>query len=179
MRSGVELLQAARSMSEAEVALTFGHAGPSSAQGIERAALVAALLSSFTPADAPLIRQLTRAEITAVNSADAGCGDVLLACCWLLFRLGYVEDSELVWRAKEINFDSHSYIDSVFLIPQGAQATAEFARSQGLSDLVTWVEGDWLRDPEEHVREWRTGSFFATVPPAEAPAAELAAWLRQ
>lgn len=109
---------------------------------MERPALVTALLSTFIAADAPLIRELTRQEITAVHDADSGCGDVLLVCCWLLFMLGHVEDTALVWQAKNVNFDTHCYIDSVFLVPHGAAVTAEFARRQGLTDLVHWVDGE-------------------------------------
>jgi hypothetical protein len=46
--SGVELLLRVRVMPDADVALVLGHGGPSDADEVERAALVAALLSSFT-----------------------------------------------------------------------------------------------------------------------------------
>jgi hypothetical protein len=84
-----------------------------------------------------------------------------------------------VWRAKNVNFDAHCYIDSVFLIPQGAAVTAEFARSRDLMDLVDWVEGEWIGDPETGAREWRSESFFARVPPATAAVEDLARWMRQ
>lgn len=127
--------------------------------------------------DAPLIRELTQHETTAVGDADSGCGDALLACCWLLFMIGDVEDSAFVWRAKNLNFDCHSYIDSVFLVPQGVIATAKFARSHGLPDLANWVEGGGLSDSEEDARGWRSGSFFAKVPSADTSVEELASWL--
>jgi hypothetical protein len=177
--SGAELLVRARVMSDADVALVFGHGGSRDADEVERAALVAALLSSFTAADAPLIRELTRQEIAAVRDADSGCGDVLLACCWLLFMLGHVEDTALVWQAKNVNFDTHCYIDSVFLVPQGAAVTAEFARFQGLTDLVDWVEGEWTSDTKNAAQEWRSGSSFAQVPSSEASVEELATWMQQ
>ncbi|MEO8830526.1 hypothetical protein [Lapillicoccus sp.] len=179
MTSGSESLLAARQMSAVDVATTLGEVGSRGTDGVERAALTAALLSSFTPADASLIRELTRREIVAVRDADSGCGDVLLACCWLLFMLGHLEDAALVWSAKTVNFDAHCYIDSVFLIPQGAEATAEFARSEGLSDLVDWVGGEWMRDTKDAGQMWRSGSFFAPVPPASASVAELSTWIRQ
>src|SRR5215471_1570862 len=143
-------------MPDADVALVFGHFGSSDADEVERPALVAALLSSFTAADAPLIRELTRQEIAAVRDAGSGCGDVLMACCWLLFMLGHVEDTALVWQAKNVNFDAYCYIDSVFLVPQGAAVTAEFARFRGLTDLVDWVEGEWMADTSA-AQEWRSG----------------------
>jgi hypothetical protein len=146
---------------------------------VERPALVTALFSSFTAADTPLIRELTRQEIAAVRDADSGCGDVLLACCWLLFMLGHVEDTTLIWQAKNVNFDTHCYIDSVFLVPQGAAVTAEFARFQGLTDLVDWVEGEWMSDTKDSAQEWRSESFFAQVPSPAASVEELATWMRQ
>lgn len=121
---------------------------------------MAALLSGHTEADAPLVRALTRQEIDGVRRVGDGCGDVLLACCWLLFMMGDVADSALVWEAKELNFDTHSYIDSVFLIPRGVRATAEFAQAQGLDGLAAWMDNDWIGDPEEGAARWREASFF-------------------
>ena len=114
-----------------------------------------------------------------MRDADNGCGDTLLACCWLLFMLGRVEDTALVWRAKEVNFDAHCYIDSVFLVPQGVATTAAFAREEGLHDLLDWVTGPWLADPEEGAAGWREGSFFTSRPAATAPVEELAAWIQR
>src|SRR5262249_58384133 len=148
-------------MSDADVALVFGHSGSNGAAEVERAALVAALLTSFTAADTTLIRELTRHEIAAVRDADSGCGDVLLACCWLLFMLGHIEDTALVWQAKNVNFDAHCYIDSIFLVPQGPAVTAEFARSQRLTDLADWVESGWRADSKTAAQERRCGAFFA------------------
>jgi hypothetical protein len=166
-------------MSDADVALVFGHGGSSDADEVERAALVAALLSSFTAADAPLVRELTRQEIAAVRDADSGCGDALLACCWLLFMLGHTEDTTLVWQAKNVNFDAYCYMDSAFLVPQGAAVTAESARFQGLTDLADWVEDEWASDTENAAREWRSGWFFAPVPSPAASVEELSAWMRK
>lgn len=174
------MLQAARGMSKAELAgAFFADGGPRNINNRDRAALVATLISSFTPEDRPLVRHLTSLEIKAVRDADEGCGDTLLACCWLLFMLGEVVDAALVWEAKNVNFDTHCYVDSVFLIPRGVAATADFARSRGLADLAGWVEGAWIGDTEEAARQWRTGSFFAKVPSAAVTTEELVTWMLQ
>lgn len=144
-----------------------------------RAALVAALLSHCSPGDAALVRALTRAEIDHVSARRGGCGDVLLASCWLLFVLGDPADSGLVWAAKSIDFDTHSYIDSALLVTQGIEATAAWARAHDQEQLATHVEGPWTEDVDEAIADWRTSVFFARVPPASAPAKELAAWIRQ
>jgi hypothetical protein len=166
-------------MSDADVALVFGHGGSSDADEMERAALVAALLSSFTAAGAPLVRELTRQDIAAVRDADAGCGDVLLACCWLLFMLGHTKDTALVWQAKNVNFDAYCYTGPAFLVPQGAAVTAGFARFQGLTDLANWGEDDRASGTGNAARERRSGWFFAQVPSPAASVEELPAWMRQ
>lgn len=176
MTTGMELLASARDMTDAQVTASFGHGAPD-ADEVLRPALVATLVSSYSAEDAPLIRALTRHQISLVG--ESGCGDVLLAACWLLFMLGHVEDAALVWEAKNLNFDAHCYIDSVFLIPQGVAATLAYARREDLLDLAAWVEGPWLCDPEEVAAGWRSGSFFAQAPPSTTSVAELAAWIAE
>lgn len=174
MATGVDLLAVARSARPEEVVEFFGAGEGEGAH----AAVVAALLSGYTDADAVLVRALTRLEMDRVAQADDGCGDVLLGCCWLLCMLGDVADSELIWRAKNLNFDAHCYIDSVFLVPQGVDATLEFAKARGLDDLAAWVGDGWLTEPEEELAAWRAGSFFRQAPPPTASVEELAAWIR-
>ena len=145
----------------------------------QRAALLACLLSSYETNDLPLIRAAVRAEMDLVQAAGDGCGDVLLAGCWLLFMLGDVRDSELIWEAKNLNFDTHCYIDSLFLVPDRVSTTGSYARGKGLTDLAAYVEGQWIGDVLLGIEAWRTGSFFTKAPLPDSPIAELAAWLRQ
>ena len=168
MPTGALLLAAARAVTPDQLRVL---AGPDDA----RAALVAALLTSRRPDDAPLLRELTRLEIDSVDAAGDGCGDVLLACCWMLLLVGDLADVELIWQAKNLNFDTYSYIDSVFLIPGGVQMTAEFARAHGLAD---YVEQGWLTDPDELAEQWRNSAFFAGAPAATASVEELARYIR-
>lgn len=178
MTTGALLLASARAKRPEELDELIGPAAAPAGDDV-RAALVASLLSGYRHSDAPLIRALTRHEIESVRDAGDGCGDVLLGCCWLLFMLADVADSALVWEAKELNFDAYCYIDSVFLVPRGIEATAAFARTNGLADLADYVEQDWLGDPEEGAERWRSSSFFAQVPAATASVAELARWIRE
>lgn len=139
--------------------------------------MVAALISSFTPEDADLVVALTDEE-RAHREADQTSGaEVLLACCWLLFMIGRVEDTVVTWRAKNIDFDTYCYIDSVFLIPCGVEATVQFARRHGHTDLAEWVDTPGMCDSAEQVEGWREGSYFRQVPSADSPAEELAAWM--
>ncbi len=171
MTTGRELLDAARAARKREA--------PGLDDLTQRAALLACLLSSYETNDLPLIRAAVRAEMELVLAEGDGCGDVLLAGCWLLFMLGDVRDSALVWEAKNLNFDTYCYIDSVFLIPNGVSATGSYARGEGLDDLADYVEGQWIGDVTLEIEAWRTGSFFAKAPLPDVPVADLAAWLRQ
>ena len=179
MTTGGDLLREVRAAPDADLAGTLRPGLSGLPAEVERAALVAALLTSSSPTDVPLIRELTRQEIAWVEANDAGCGDVLLACCWMLFMGGDVDDAALVWRAKNVNFDAHCYIDSALLVPHGVAATAEFARSRGLTDLAEWVDGMLASELQSTAEAWRSGEFFRGAPSATASLEELAAWMRQ
>lgn len=175
MTTGADLLREVRAAPEADLAETLRGGLSDLPNEVERAALVASLLTSPSSADAPLIRELTRQEIAWVEAEDSGCGDVLLACCWMLFMGGDVDDSALVWRAKNVNFDTHCYIDSTFLVPQGVAATAEFSRSRGLTDLAEWADGMSVSELQPTAEAWRSGEFFRGAPRVPAALEELAA----
>lgn len=164
MTTGIELLALAR-VQGGELAGTFGQ-GPEG--DAARAAVVGALLTVRSDADAPVLRELTRLEIDSVRRTDDGCGDTLLACCWMLFLLGDVADSALIWEAKNLNFDTHCAVDSVFLVPRGIDATVEFATTHGLDDLASWA-GNSIGDVEEHVTAWREAPYFDSVPQRPRP----------
>ena len=175
--TGAQLLTRARAMSPAELDAIFGSGATTTADTVERPAAVAALITEHEASDLELIRHLTRCEMAAITLSD-GCGDVLLACCWLLFLHGRVEDSALIWAAKQLSFDTACNIDSVFLVPGGIPATAGFARSEGHQDLLVWVDSEWLSDPADVADEWRAGFYFRECPPATAPISKLAQWLQ-
>lgn|GEM_PF-3571657 len=179
MTTGADLLRELRAVPVTDLAETLRR-GLSDLPGeVERAALVASLLTTASPSDAPLIRELTRQETAWVEAEDSGCDDVLLACCWMLFMGGDVADAPLVWRAKTVNFDTHCSIDSVFLVPQGVAATAASARSRGLAELAEWVDRLSVDEVRSTAEAWRSGGSFDGAPPATASAEELAAWMRQ
>lgn len=178
MTSGLKLLERARPLDSDELRALAGPGGTSVSDSLTRPALVTALLSAFTEADRSLVADLTRFEIEVVRqNPSRGCGDVLLACCWMLFRIGRVEDTALIWEVKELNFDTFAYIDSVFLVPAGVEATATFARRNGLKELADYVGQDWLHDPVDGVASWRAGEFFSARPSPNQPVEVLAAWI--
>jgi hypothetical protein len=134
--SGMELLERARSLDAVGLRALAGPNATPESDSLTRPALVAALLSSFRPADRALVRYLTQFEIERARAEQVGgAGDVLMACRSLLLMIGQVEDSQLVWEAKELNFDTFCYIDSVFLIPEGIEAAVAFAAATGSGTL--------------------------------------------
>lgn len=177
--TGADLLRELRAVPEGALPQTLRNGSSVSPPEVGRAALVACLLTSSSPADAPLVRELTRQEIAWVEAGDSGCGDVLLACCWLLFMGGDLDDAALVWAAKNVNFDAYCYIDSSLLVPQGPAATALRARSRGLSDLADHVDGLAVSELQQMADAWRSGDYFSGAPSTTAAVDELAAWVRQ
>jgi hypothetical protein len=176
--SGMELLERARSLDATGLRALAGPNATPESDSLTRPALVAALLSSFRPADRALVRYLTQFEIEKARAEQVGgTGDVLIACCWLLFMIGQVEDSQLIWEAKELNFDTFCYIDSVFLIPEGIEATVAFARSNGLTDLEDYISSGWIGDPADVANDWRSGRYWASRPAPDQSVETFASWI--
>lgn len=141
-----------------------------------RSALIAALVSSYTPADRDLIRLLTEGEMAHRTESD-GSGNELLACCWMLFRIGDVADSALVWKAKNLDFDTYCSIDSVFLVPHGVEVTVRFARENDLPTMAEWVS-ELSPHTAEAVARWRSEPYFLDVPAASESVEVLADWIQ-
>ncbi|WJM09855.1 hypothetical protein [Paenibacillus sp. PK1-4R] len=66
------------------------------------------------------IRQLLHQEIENQNLED---NEVLKLLCIMLFCIGNVEDTELIWQAKQMNQDTSSYIDVQLLCGAGYEET--------------------------------------------------------
>ena len=178
MTTGEELLGDARKLSDDDIDRAFGFcAAKSRADSVDRPALVACLTTEFSAADRALVQRLTRQEITWVE-ATGGCGDALLACCWMLFMIGQLEDSTLIWHAKMINFDTSCYIDSVFLVAAGLPETVDFARSRGLEDMAQWIESLRTDKVPAVIEGWRHQGYFTDRPPLGCDVVDLAQWIR-
>jgi hypothetical protein len=91
------------------------------------------------PADRPAIIAALEEQIRL--EADA-VGDQFLMrlLCGLLFSLGQVEDSLLVWRAKQCNFDTHCGIDVAFLCGAGLEQTKALLAAAGTEDAAAALE---------------------------------------
>ncbi|PKQ33043.1 MAG: hypothetical protein CVT62_03095 [Actinobacteria bacterium HGW-Actinobacteria-2] len=93
-----------------------------------------------------------------------------------LFSSCDASDVSLIWEAKMLSFDAGCTIDSAFLMPEGVDATVQYAESVGLGKLAGWVrESEY---DQEEIDALRDSSYFGTLPPATAPQEELATWLR-
>jgi len=165
------------SAAEAERAFRFVDID-SPSDRLSRPALVACLTSEATKDDLPLLRIATRSETEWVQHKNDGCGDTLLACCWLLFKFGDVEDSVAIYEAKMCNFDAGCYIDSVFLVGAGLPETTAFAKAAGLTKLAEWIAPMNPDDVEYDAANWRDSTFFARRPPLNSSVEDLAAWIR-
>ena len=144
----------------------------------DRAGLIAALLSGFAEADADLIVALTRAESALLAEDHISCGqDALMACCWMLFMIGRIDDVPVVFAAKMTDFDTYCGIDSVFLLPHGLDATLGYAATHHLDDLLAWITR-LNGDLDAHAQSWRDTTYFDERPGLDATVEELAAWIR-
>lgn len=102
------------------------------------------------------IRQLLQQE---TENEEAEDNEVLKLLCVMLFAIGNVQDTELIWQAKRKNQDTGSYIDVQLLCGAGVEKTiaylekrgGEQARKQLLYieqcqpvDLVDFSKDQWL-----------------------------------
>lgn len=102
------------------------------------------------------ICQLLRQEIENEKAAD---NEVLKLLCIMLFALGNVEDTQLIWQAKRKDQDTGSYIDVQLLCGAGFEETTAYlekkddeqAREQllyfkqcELYDFVDFSKDQWL-----------------------------------
>jgi len=71
------------------------------------------------------IRRLLAEEIEHARSFQER-EEMLRTLCLQLFSLGVVDDSLLIWEAKESNFDAGCGIDIQFLCGAGLTATKDF-----------------------------------------------------
>jgi hypothetical protein len=94
--------------------------------------------------DRKLILYLLEQEIRYHQALPGGVYESIKLCAYLLFRLGYVEDSLSIWRAKTTNFDTHCGIDVQLLVATGVEDTLAWLKRNGSPEAlaaVGWVEG--------------------------------------
>ena len=88
------------------------------------------LNQELLPQDHTFARYLLEQEIALHRAADDTLFDNLKRCAYLLYRLGHVEDSQLLWEAKNVHFDAYAGLDIQLLIGAGFDATMAYLKEQ-------------------------------------------------
>ena len=71
-------------------------------------------------------------------------GDILMLACLILGKHNRVEDSLKIWKTKEIDWDTHCYIDIQLVLFAGVQKTLEYLKSQNskvAKDALEYITG--------------------------------------
>lgn len=94
---------------------------------------------TLTPAEEKRLEilQLYNEEISIENIDDH---EYLKTLCILLFSIGDVRDSLLVWKAKSKDFDAGAYIDIQLLCGAGLQQTKSFLEDENTIDSKKALE---------------------------------------
>jgi hypothetical protein len=79
-------------------------------------------------------------EQIKLEADEVGDQFLMRLLCGLLFTLGQVEDSLLVWRAKQCNFDTHCGIDVAFLCGAGLEETKAYLAAAGTDEATAALE---------------------------------------
>jgi hypothetical protein len=72
-----------------------------------------------------------------------GTNENIKLCAYLLYRLGYVEDSLSIWKAKSTNFDTECGVDIQLLVGAGVERTIAYLKeqnSQEAKDAGSYIE---------------------------------------
>lgn len=82
-------------------------------------------------------------------------------CIFLLSRLGIAEDSLLIWRAKNMDFDASIGVEVNFLIGAGLKETIDYLNTvksrdakQLLEYLLSGKKDQWNELKPEYQKEW-------------------------
>ena len=86
------------------------------------------------PKFAEEIREIIRQEIADDNRQD---NEILKLSCIQLFSIGQVDDSLLIYQAKESSFDASCYIDIQLLCGAGLEATKDYLARQNTAEANT------------------------------------------
>lgn len=68
--------------------------------------------------------------LTELRRNQGISGDSLLLACLILGKHKHIEDCLKIWETKEIDWDTHHYIDIQLVVFCGVQETIEYLKSQ-------------------------------------------------
>ncbi len=102
------------------------------------------LHSSVSPSDGVLLQELLIQEISARRKhSDDEFHENLYWCAFLLYQVGDVQDIELLWEAKNIDFDTACSFDVQFLVGgESKRPFNTFGKERILTQgqhLTTWL----------------------------------------
>lgn len=95
------------------------------------------------------IRELLNKEID--NEPFSESHECMRILCFLLFSIGYVEDCELIWKAKMLNMDTGCMIDTVYLCGAGYNETILYMNKRGDMEkikqyIVEFISNEFIKD---------------------------------
>jgi hypothetical protein len=102
-----------------------------------------ALNRTLRDEDRRLILYLLDQEVRYHKSLPGGVYESIKLCAYLLFRLGYVEDSLSIWHAKTTNFDTHCGVDVQLLVAAGVEETLAWLKLNDAPEALSavgWIE---------------------------------------
>ena len=106
-----------------------------------RASVCELICESLKDKDHPLAQVLMEQEVLAhENDDDSYVDDNLVLCAHILFKLGRVEDSLIIWRAKGINYDTQTGISTELIAGAGIDETLKYLRSVNSSYALAALE---------------------------------------
>ncbi len=89
--------------------------------------------------DRHFVRYLLGQEIIAHGEAWSVSSSIVL-CAGLLFELRHAEDALLIWKAKQVSFDTHCGIPVELLVGAGVDKTLGYWRTQTSSEAKDLYE---------------------------------------
>jgi len=114
------------------------------------------------------IRAVLEQQIVIESKQEEFEPEILRTLCVQLFSIGMVEDSLLIWKAKNCNFDAACGLDIQFLCGAGLQATKEFLKAstdpqaakafdyvskcEGAGDFEEWTPAGWVEYYRKYYR---------------------------
>lgn len=104
-----------------------------------RFAVCSELNKSISASDRELVRYITNLNIKLFdNSWDSL--DPLRLCGLLLFKIGNVEDSVLLWQVKTLDFDTYAGLDTQMLVGAGIDETIAYLKSLNSESALKAVD---------------------------------------
>ena len=107
-----------------------------------------------------VIRALLEQQIVIEAKQEVFEPEILRTLCVQLFSIGVAEDSLLIWKAKNCNFDAACGLDIQFLCGAGLQATKDFLSASTDSQAAKAL--DYVLGCEEagDFEEWSPGKWI-------------------